>query len=101
MAQLSRHAGHAVPDVAAHNDASAYARAECDDAHIIHVTSCTQPVLAQGSRIRIIFQDDGRLESALNFFFNRIIMPIGKVRRLAQHTRPLVDNTGHADTDAA
>ena len=76
---------HPVPDAAAEHDAAAHAGAERKHEHVIIITRGAQPFFAQRGGVGVVFQHDVRAQPPLDLVAHRVIVPAGKVGRLAQH----------------
>jgi hypothetical protein len=99
VAELAGHSGHAVKDPAAQHDSSAHARAQSQDAHVIHVVRGSQPFFSQRGGVGIVLEDYRRLQPPLNLAVHRVVRPAGQVGRLPQHAGFHVDDARHPDAN--
>ena len=100
MTELARHAGHAVPYSSPKHDSSTHAGAERQHGHVVYVAGRPQPVLAERSRVGIVFQNHSCAEHLLNLRSHRRFRPSRQIRRLAQRAGLHVDNSRHTDANA-
>ena len=88
-----------MPNAAVHDQSAAHTGAERKHADIVSVATSSQPLLAHGSSIGVVFQDHARAQPPLNFVAYRIIVPARQVGRLAQEARMHINDSGHSNAN--
>ena len=79
MAQLARHAAHAMPDFSIQHDAAAHAGTQGQHADAVVVARRSLPLFAQRGGVGVILQDDRRTQPALDFRAHRAISPVRQI----------------------
>src|SRR5947209_10098406 len=76
---LASHPQRSPQDLAIHDDSSANAGSKRDQDKVVDLAAGSNPLLAQGGRVRVVFEKDRGTEPVLNLVPNREALEAGEI----------------------
>src|SRR6266700_3811530 len=86
VAEFSSHAAHAAKNLAAQDEAATDSGAQGKHCNVVKVAGCTQPLLAQGGGIRVVFQNHPGAQLTLDLGLHTTPCPAVRGLRLRQQS---------------